>query len=209
MKAYSKKWKREYEMSTGGTKNQEDRGEFRRFKIVNGPNRVRIVEDYFAAYKVHYFMGIDDKGNPQKRRVNCIRENCPLCEQFQKTGNRDFKWRKRYSFNIISRRKQKKDKKTIIYCLEVGKMIFDQLASYRNTEDYGTLTNYDIVIKKSGTSWKDTKYYVIPCPEKIPFTNEEKEAIKKRTEKGGPYNLKEFEELKTRKEILEIMGEEN
>ena len=119
----------------------------------------------------------------KSKRVICLGVECPICKVGQVPTSR-------YQVLVIDRA----DKKVKI--LEGGSQIFNAIKGYAMDSEYGNPMQYDIRITREGAG-RETKYTVIPSPNKSDVTDEEKELIK---------NSKSIEDLNKPKTVDEIMG---
>jgi len=119
-----------------------------------------------------------------KKKIICTGGDCPIC----KAGHVPTK---RFQTLVIDREDQQ------VKILEGGSSIFGQIKGYALDSDYGDPTKYDIKIKKEG-SGRETKYTVVPSPNKTELTIEEREKI------NNSKTLKDINVLKTKEELLEM-----
>ena len=173
-------------------------GDIRRLKLSPGKNIIRIVEDNFEEAWIHHFENKDG----DKRRAICLgKGKCPICN----TGN---KATHRFYFNVIDRKEQKVDGKTIIRLFECGKMIYEPVRELALDEEYGNPTQYNLKINRVGEG-KKTKYGVQASTKKYPLTDKEQAIVDSETSEGGAYDLSMFVTKQTKAELLEILnGEE-
>ena len=118
----------------------------------------------------------------KSKRVICLGIECPICRVGQVPTSR-------YQVLVIDRT----DKKVKV--LEGGPQIFNAIKGYAMDSEYGNPMTYDIRITREGAG-RETKYTVIPSPNKSDLTDEEKEMVA---------NSKSIEELNKVKTVDEIM----
>lgn len=173
-------------------------GEIRRLKLAVGKNIIRIVEDNFEDAWIHHFKNSEGEN---KRAICLGRDKCPIC----KSGN---KATHRFYFNVIDRKDQKAEGKTVIKLLECGKMIFDAIKELALDEEYGDPTQYNLKINRKGEG-KKTKYSVQASTKQYPLTEEELKVAEEETAEGGAYDLNMFVAKQTRADLEAILtGEE-
>ncbi len=148
-------------------------------KLKDGLNQIRIVGKP-SLINIHWEKGIDG----QNKKVICPGAGCPIC----KAGKAP---QTRYQIQVIDRADGK------IKVLEQGPTVFNQIKSYAMYPDYGDPTKYDIKIKKEG-SGRDTKYSLLPSPNKNDITADEQKLI------AECKSLEEINKIKTIEEINAI-----
>lgn len=148
-------------------------------KLKDGMNQIRIVGKP-SLINIHWEKGIDG----QNKKVICPGAGCPIC----KAGKAP---QARYQIHVIDRVDGK------VKVLEQGPTVFNQIKSYAMDADYGDPTKYDIKVKKEG-SGRDTKYSLLPSPNKSEITAEEQKLV------AECKSLEEINKVKTIEEINAI-----
>lgn len=189
-------------------------GDIRRLKIeapASGQitkKRIRIINNNFEDAWVHFFPGFKENGEEGTRFAVCLKKGkCPVCAKFEETGDNDFKAKRQFYMNVIDR-KEENPKVRIFQC---GFGVFREIAALTD-EDSGLSdpSEFDVVISRTGSKMKDTKYTVKPFMKdgtvvKKSLPSDLKKLLEAKTEDGGPYDLSQFVEKSTAEEIEEML----
>lgn len=153
------------------------------YKMIVGENLIRVVGTY-KFFLEHWF-------NKVKRSAVCPGKGCPMCNHPQrekakqaaeasakKLGkeHKDTKaaWRRyfsyepgmKYALNVIDRKEHNmkvwKFSRTMKECVE------------SIVKKYGDPTTYDLIVERRGTTKENTKYTILPAPDKGELSVEEK-----------------------------------
>lgn len=131
---------------------------FDKLDIAVGENRIRILEEKPYFHHEHWIelpTGV--------RKLICSGEGCLICRKGVNAS-------KRYFLPVW-------DYKTkSVKILEGGIQIFNGLKNYHRDPEYGNLTMYDVKICREGTGL-ETKYSIVPSPNKSAPTKEMTEAL--------------------------------
>ena len=168
-----------FDMDWGSVKESGTGGNVDFIKLQNGVNPMRIVGKP-SLIDIHWEEGVDGS----KKKVICPGPGCPIC----KAGNSP---QSRYQIQVIDRVDGK------VKVLEGGPTIFNAIKAYAMDPEYGDPTRYDIRIKKEGTG-RETKYTVVPSPNKTGLTDAERAAV------DSSKTLAEINKAKTIDEILQL-----
>lgn len=161
------------------------------YKLQPGDNKMRVVSKA-SLVDVHWEKDVQG----QSKKVVCPGAGCPIC----KAGHAPMS---RYQIKVIDKSPSVYNTKEKIYTdgvkvkvLEGGSTIFNAIKALAHEEDFGNPEKYDIKIKKEGQG-RETKYTVLPNPNKSELTEEEQKAVD---------NSKSLAEINKAKTIEEIMG---
>lgn len=154
-------------------------------------NLMRVVSQP-SVVDVHWEDSYED-GKKKPHKINCLGSKCILCEHGSKPTHR-------YQLLVLDKTSWNKEdgygsEGPKVKILETGISVMKQIKTYAQDSDYGNPTTYDIKIKKEG-SGKETRYAVVPTPNRDPFTAEEKEAIE-----NSP-SLKDLNKILSESEII-------
>jgi hypothetical protein len=145
-----------FDMSWGDvTSNNSNGGPTANYlKLQNGENKMRVVSAP-SKIELHWEETVDGA----KKRIVCIGAKCPICKKGKSPQIR-------FQVKVLDRADGE------VKVLECGKQIISSIKNYAVDPDYGDPTKYDIKIKKEGTG-RDTKYSILPSPNKGDLTSEE------------------------------------
>ena len=141
------------------------------FKIESGRqgNRVRIVSKP-AKLLTHWEQDVENRN----KKIICPGSECPLCKAGAKPSVR-------YAVLVLDKCKWSPqdgygDEGPKVKLMEVGITVVRAIREYATSSLYGDPTKYDLIIKKEGTG-RETKYSVVPDPNKSDLTPEEREVV--------------------------------
>lgn len=146
-----------------------------------GINQIRIAGQP-SKLEIHW----ENDLNGGKKKIICLGAKCPICKKG--VGHEP---QIKFQVKVIDRAENK------IKVLECGKQIIKSIKEYAMDSDYGDPTKYDIKIKKEG-SGRDTKYSVMPVPNKSNFTEEELKMIEESPD------IADINKIKTEEEIYQM-----
>ena len=133
-------------------------------------NRLRIVSKPSMVW--HHW---EPDAAGKRHRVVCPGSSvCPVCQAGGKASCR-------YQMLVLDKKTWSPatgygDKGPQVKVLEVGKMVINFIKEFASNEMYGNPMYYDIIIKRQGTG-KETRYNVVPDPNKSELTPEELKAL--------------------------------
>lgn len=122
-------------------------------KIKDGDKCTFRILGKYKFYRDHWIAKI-------KRSPVCCGTDCPICQAGSK-GNL------KYAVNIIDRADGQV--KLWFFTRRV------KIALMNIADDYGSLDNYDVIVRRAGSGMNDTVYTVNPAREEKPLTKAEKE----------------------------------
>lgn len=144
---------------------------FLKLEVGDKGNRIRIVS-LPSKISVHW----EEIAGGGKRKFNCPGAKCPLCNAGRPIQTR-------FQMLVLDKGTKEYDVRNKAYLdvphvkvLETGSGIIQKLKALANDEENGDPTKYDIKIIKSG-SGKQTKYDILPTPNKTELTAEEQNAV--------------------------------
>lgn len=181
----------QFDLDWGNIKEPNQGGNIDFYKLQPGENKMRIVSKP-SLVEIHWEKDLQG----QSKKVVCPGAGCPIC----KAGHAPMS---RYQIKVIDKGANVYDAKNKEYrdgvkvkVLEGGSTIFNAIKALAHEEDFGDPTKYDIKIKKEGQG-RETKYTVLPNPNKFDLTKEELTAVE---------SSKSLAEINKAKTIEEIMG---
>lgn len=148
--------------------------------LTEGANVVRIIPfehngqvEMAVEAAMHYGIG------PQERSVICPRvtvgERCPVCDLVEQAPDEygDMRAKARWFFHVLDRN----DEKAGLQVLGCGSMIFGPITELLEDPDIGTdllnvKSGFDIVIMRTGSGRRGTRYSVRPRPKKSTVPSE-------------------------------------
>lgn len=120
-------------------------------KLEANDNKVRLFGDTYRTW-IHWFTTSDG----QRRKANCAGDNCPLCRAASKPEEEA----KPRFYNCCINRAD-----GTVKILDMGSQIFKGVQALDADENWGSLEEYDINIKK-GPKGSSPLYQVTPLPKK-------------------------------------------
>lgn len=139
-------------------------------KLPEGITLLRVVGDAPHTRWTHWMPG-------PKRSANCPGKDCPLCdivrkEKAAKVQNPRYNTQKRFSILAFNRETKR------VEILDQGRKFFEELKDIReeNMKKHGEMINYDIRVKRRGSTSEDTSYR-IDTDEVYPLTDAERALI--------------------------------
>ena len=153
-------------------------------------NRVRIVSKPSKVIQ-HWEKGADGR----QHKVICPDSNCPICQAGGKPSVR-------YAMLVLNKKGWTPqggygDGGPKVEMMETGITVVRQIKEYATSALYGDPSKYDLIIKKEGTG-RETKYSVVPDPNKCDLTDEEREAVEAAVsvrELNKPSTIEEIEAM--------------
>jgi hypothetical protein len=144
-----------FDMSWGDVTSNNNGGPTASYlRLQTGENKMRVVSAP-SKIELHWEEAIDGS----KKRIVCIGAKCPICKKGKTPQIR-------FQVKVLDRADGE------VKILECGKQIISAIKNYAVDPEYGDPTKYDIKIKKEG-SGRDTKYSILPSPNKGDLTEEE------------------------------------
>ena len=133
-------------------------------------NRIRIVSKPSKVI-THWERGVDGR----QHKIICPGAACPVCKKGEKPSVR-------YAMLVLDKKNWTEqdgygDDGPKVKLMETGITVVRAIKDYATSSLYGDPSKYDLIIKKEG-SGRDTKYAVVPDPNKSDLTAEELEAVK-------------------------------
>lgn len=147
----------------------DDKGKIEFASFPEGITRFRIVGGDINVRWIHWM-------TQHKRSVTCPGKGCPICTIRKEQKNRGekitYNIQKKMSILGINRETKR------LEVIDQGTTFFEDLRDVRgdNLEKHGDLINYDVKIKRSGTTQENTRYR-IDKDEVYPLTAEDKKLL--------------------------------
>jgi hypothetical protein len=149
---------------------REEKAKVEFVKLPEGITILRVVGDAPHTRWTHWMPA-------SKRSANCPGKDCPICdvvkkEKAAKVTNPRYNTQKRFSILVLNRETKR------VEVLDQGRKFFEELADIRtdNMMKLGEMSNYDIKVKRRGSTSEDTSYR-IDTDEAYPITDADKALI--------------------------------
>jgi hypothetical protein len=159
-----------------------------------GSTTIRVAEEEPYSRWTHW---IPEANEGKGMVVDCIGKDCPVCAKIAADKKAKIKSkyssRKLHSLNVIHK---KADGTKEMVVLEQGNKVFNGLLVL--LEQMGDLRNYDVKIVKTGTTFSDTDYNVLPTFPPVPMTAEEQAMTK--------FTKEQIEKKFTKEQISMLMA---
>lgn len=171
-------------------------------RLTQGDNPVRFFGDTYRTW-IHWFT--DAEGN--RKRVNCAGDGCPLCRSATKPEEEA---KPRFYNTVIDR---KDANNPVVKVIDMGTQIFGQIQQLDEDDDWGSVEEYDINIKR-GPKGSNPLYNATP-KKPAELTNKDKALIKAAGENidlaklTAPSTIKAIEAILSGKAVADSFADED
>lgn len=180
--------------STGGTQTEY-------LKFPEGQTTIRILDKEPFSRWTHW---VQQANGGKGVSIDCVGKNCPICEERKKEkaegvkpSDMKYKVSMTHSINVLDRTDGK------VKILEKGNGLFQDLANALTMltamGQAPDITLIDIIITKTGKTFNQVKYAVMPNPSTIRPLNEEESALEK-------YDLKALKPKLEPFQVIQLMN---
>jgi hypothetical protein len=180
--------------STTGNNNSTSGSSINYLKLETGANQIRVIGDQPYSRWYHW---IPEANGGRGLGIDCIGKECPVCKKMAEDKKNKVKTRyssrKIHSISVIHR---KPDGTSELALLEQGNKIFSGLLVLM--EQMGDLKNYDVKIIKSGQTFNEIDYNVLPVFPPTPLTEQEAQI--------EPYTEDQIKKVFTKEQIIALMN---
>jgi len=180
--------------SAAGNSNSTSGGGINYLKLETGANQIRVIGDQPYSRWHHW---IPEANGGRGLGVDCLGKECPVCKKMAEDKRNKVKTkyssRKIHSISVIHR---KPDGSSELALLEQGNKIFSGLLVLM--EQMGDLKNYDVKIIKTGQTFNEIDYNVLPVFPPAPLTEQEAQI--------EPYTDEQIKKVFTKEQIVALMG---